>query len=706
MLKASLADALSVGFASLHLFGRSGILYRDDEHKPPLRFLTNLQPRYIIASTLAVALLMFGSAFIELRQSRSELLHVLQEHSLSLAEIIERGSANVVLSTEQIEHQLSGRLLNNAYYIARLDSLSLLTRHDLQTFAVANDIYRINIFNRRGERVLGSHDTVLHATVPGEKFSPREMLKPILQGSQKTLIIGLRQARFEEGQRYAVAIRRTKPTGGAIVLNLDAAELVEFRKRIGIGKLIKDLGDNAGIDYVVLQDREGILAATSQVEEMSSVDRDSVLSLVTESDTVLTRQVNFKGHQTLEVVKRLTIEGSTAGVLRIGLSMDELRSSEERMKRRLLIISIVLVAIGGLVFTAIVVSQNYKLVSHQYAAIQSFTGNILENMRDAVVTIDGENRITIFNRESEELFAVGAKKVTGRRLEELSEISGKCLRAIMEAPESELTLECSIGQMRVVSLSHSYTQKPDGSPESHTVVIKDLTEARRLEREIQRKDKLTAMGGLASGVAHEIRNPLNAISMIAQRFEREFVPRRGLKEYRALTTVLNKESARVNGIVQQFLRFARPPKVALMETPAEEYVAHISTLIGEQAKAKGVRFSSHSQIVGAIRVDTDQMTQALLNLLQNALEATPKGGAISLDANRKGGNVVFRITDNGVGIPANEIERIFDLYFTTKPEGTGMGLAITQQIVTQHHGTIEVESEPNKGTAFSISVPV
>lgn len=671
-----------------------------------MRFLANIQPRYIIASTVAVALLMFGSAFIELRQSRNELLHVLQEHSLSLAETIERGSANVVLSTEQIEHQLSARLLNNAYYIARLDSLNLLTGHDLQAFATANDVYRINLFNRRGEKVLGSHDPLPHVTALRDKFSPREMLKPILQGTQTTLIIGLRQARFEEGQRYAVAIRRTKPGGGAVVLNVDAAELIEFRKRIGIGKLVKDLGDNYGIDYVVLQDREGILAATSQVEEMSSFGRDSVLGRAAERDTVFTRQVEFKGHETFEVVKRLTIEGSTAGVLRIGLSMDELRSAEERMNRRVLVISIVLVAIGALVFTAIIVSQNYKLVSHQYALIQSFTGNILENMRDAVVTVDGENRITIFNREAEELFTVDAKKVTGKRLEELVETGGKCLMPIFVAENKELALECSPGQTRVVSLTHSYTQKSDGSLESHTVVIKDLTEERRLEREIQRKQKLTAMGELASGVAHEVRNPLNAISMIAQRYEREFLPRRGVKEYRSLTQVLKKESARVNAIVQQFLIFARPPKLTITEIPVLQFVSHVSTLFEGQAESKGVHFSLECPSDALVRIDSDQMTQALLNLLQNALDATATGGAISLRVAHKGDYVVFDVTDTGVGIRPDKIERVFDLYFTTKPEGTGVGMSITQQIVSQHHGTIEVQSEPGKGTKISIGIPV
>lgn len=671
-----------------------------------MRFLTNIQPRYIIASTLAVALLMFGSAFIELRQSRSELLHVLQEHSLSLAETIERGSANVVLSTDQIEHQLSARLLNNAYYIARLDSLNLLTRQDLRTFAAANDIYRINLFNRLGEKILGSHDPLPHVTTLGDKFSPREMLKPILQGTQTTLIIGLKQARFEEGQRYAVAIRRTRPGGGAVVLNLDAAELVEFRKRIGIGKLVKDFGDNTGIDYVVLQDRDGIVAATNTVKEMSSVDRDSVLSLVLDLDTVVTRQIEFDGHQTYEVAKRLSIEGSTVGVLRIGLSMDELRSAEGRMNRRMLIMSIVLVTLGALVFTAIVVSQNYRLVSQKYAVIQSFTGNILENMQDAVVTIDSENRITIFNRQAERLFATKSTNIIGKRMDEVAGSASKCLSIIFSTSEQELGLECSSNQRRVVSLSRSSTRKPDGSLESRTAVIKDLTEERRLEREIQRKHKLTAMGELASGVAHEVRNPLNAISMIAQRYEREFLPRSGVKEYRSLTQVLKKESARVNAIVQQFLIFARPPKLTITEIPVLQFVSHVSTLFEGQAESKGVHFSLDCRSDALVRIDSDQMTQALLNLLQNALDATERSGAISLRVAHNGDHVVFDVTDTGVGMPPDKIERVFDLYFTTKPEGTGLGMSITQQIVSQHHGTIEVQSEPGKGTKISVGIPV
>ena len=122
-----------------------------------MNLLSNIQPRYIITITVAVALLMILSAFIELRQSREELYHVMEEEALSLIETILQSSKNTILSTEQIEHQLADRLYNNGYFVARLDSLGLLTNQQLAQFAAANRVFRINIFNRRGEKLFSSY---------------------------------------------------------------------------------------------------------------------------------------------------------------------------------------------------------------------------------------------------------------------------------------------------------------------------------------------------------------------------------------------------------------------------------------------------------------------------------------------------------------------------------------------------------------------
>jgi len=178
--------------------------------------------------------------------------------------------------------------------------------------------------------------------------------------------------------------------------------------------------------------------------------------------------------------------------------------------------------------------------------------------------------------------------------------------------------------------------------ESRTAVIKDLTKARRMEKEIQRKEKFTAMGELASGVAHEIRNPLNAISMIAQRFEKEFTPSADVEEYRSLTQVLKREITRVNGIIQQFLRFARPPIVRSARVSASDFIEHISALFHGQAEEKNVIFIAECSYDATIQIDAEQMTQALLNLLQNALAATQPGGEIRLRLNCHDEDVVLR----------------------------------------------------------------
>ena len=671
-----------------------------------MNILSLIRPRYIIAITLGIALLMFTSAYWELRQSREELLHVLHEHSLSLAETIERSTANVVLSSEYIEDQLAERLFNNAYYIARLDSMERLSNKDLRVFADVNRIFRINIFNASGGKILSNIQPQRYGLGRQSLSTPRGMITPILCGETDRLVIGFREARFQDGERFAVAIRRTHKSGGALVLNLDAAEIIAFRKSIGIGRLINDLGNNTGIEYVVLQDSAGIIAATKSVTELSGLKNDAVLYAVLVSDTVRTRRTHFQEREVFEAVRGLKIDGGTVGVLRIGFSMDEIRSVENRMWRRMVVMSIVLAVIGIVVLTAIVALQNFTLLSQQYARTKAFTENILYTMQDIVITVDKNERVTLFNHSAEKFFGLSAQYVLGRLLTERP--AG--LRRIFEksqadqSKESETVITMGEGTERIVSLSFSAALNSDGTVESKTLLIKDRTEERRMEREMKRKEKLSAMGELASGVAHEIRNPLNAISMIAQRYEKEFSPKKDGTQYKAMTRVLKKESSRVNRIVQQFLNFARPPKLQREDIPAGHFVQHLALLFSPLAKEKGVLFKSAFDDI-ILNVDSEQMTQAVLNILHNALDATNNKGIISLQVKQDKQGAVIIVNDTGEGIPVAIREKIFNLYFTTKSNGNGLGLPITYQIISQHEGTIEVASEERKGTSFIVRLP-
>ncbi len=452
----------------------------------------------------------------------------------------------------------------------------------------------------------------------------------------------------------------------------------------------------------VLQDPDGIIAASDSVDQLSSFSDDLTLALLWKTDSTVTRQTTFHNREIFEILRPLTIEGNRLGIIRIGLSMDEVRAIERQSLRRNIMRSVILFFVALLTITALIANQNFRISRQRIQAMETFTGNILERMQDAVITIDADQKISIFNKQAEKLFGIDASHVLDRLFSEIARERFSCLKEIFfsDVSNKEISLVCPDKSERTVSIAITRSEK------NTTAVIRDLTETKRLQQEIERREKLSAMGELAAGVAHEIRNPLNAISMIAQRYEKEFKPAHGIKEYTMITSVLLKEARRVNNIIQQFLRFARPPKLKIEPTLVSDFLSHTEALFKSGAKAKGVDFSLASNCEGMLNIDQEQMTQALLNILQNALEATPKGGNIQLQCAKSDSAVHIDVIDSGQGIPKNQLQKIFNLYYTTKPNGTGLGLAITQQIIQQHNGSIRVESEEGKGTRFRLTLPI
>jgi signal transduction histidine kinase len=220
---------------------------------------------------------------------------------------------------------------------------------------------------------------------------------------------------------------------------------------------------------------------------------------------------------------------------------------------------------------------------------------------------------------------------------------------------------------------------------------------------LRRRDRLAAMGEMASTVAHEIRNPLNAIAMSAQRLAREYP--KGDGEAPELVGVIRSEASRIDGRVQQFLEFARPRPVNLREIDIGELLNEVAAALAPLAGSRAVALEVTSSQPLVMRADSDQLRQALENLVRNAIDATPPEGDIALSAQRRGRIIAIEVRDTGSGIPADILPHIFDLYFTTKRDGTGVGLALVQQIAMAHGGVVSVDSEPGRGTRISLEIP-
>jgi signal transduction histidine kinase len=232
----------------------------------------------------------------------------------------------------------------------------------------------------------------------------------------------------------------------------------------------------------------------------------------------------------------------------------------------------------------------------------------------------------------------------------------------------------------------------------------------RAEAALRRQDRLAAMGELASGVAHEIRNPLNAIAMSVKRLRAEF--RSGDEasvdqaERDELLDILEGQTQRIDSTVQQFLDYARPRPLARRTVDLDRLLAEVGQSMRALAESRGASLELDVTSVGPAHLDPDQMRQALDNLLRNAIEATPSPGAVTLAARRGGDGVVITVSDTGAGIAPEHLPRIFDLYFTTKSEGTGVGLAVTHQIVTAHGGTLDAGSRLGQGTTMTVRIPL
>jgi PAS domain S-box-containing protein len=672
------------------------------------RLISHLRPRYIIAVAFVIALIMIVSAVYELSQSKQELNQLMTEEASSLIETIGMSSSNTVLSNEEIEDLISQRLLSAARMTAYFDSVRTLSQKDLETIAKENDVFRINIFDREGKKVFSSliADSS-HLNVPS-KHEPKDFFEPILKGEKDEIIIGLKAARHEDGERFAVAVRRKTNKGGAIVVNVDASYLLEFRKKIGFGKMIQDIGDNSGIEYILLQDDKGIIAASKRIQEMSPIEGDRFLEQAYNTDSAFTRDTDFEGHKVFEVVKTLRVNGDKLGLIRLGLSMKQMDALEARMLRRGVVLSIVFFVIAVIVISSILVSQNLAVVKKEFERVQTYSGNVIENMTDALVTTDKTGTITIFNKNAELLFGKSEPEVLGKKL---VSVIGNEFRFLDESLgekgelnniEIEFRDSKSFDKILLVSTTKTYDKA--GEIDSFTIVFRDITSIRTMEKQVQQHDKMVAMGELASSVAHEIRNPLNAISMVAQRYEKEFKPVKNAEEYNKMTNVLLSETRRVNNIIQQFLRFARPPKLNKSKIQIKELMRDIAAMGETQCKTKGLRFEVKCECEQEVNIDIDLMKQALLNILQNSIDATRKG-KIFIDVRKAGEKIEIEISDTGSGIPRDKLDKIFNLYFTTKPSGTGMGLSIVQQIISQHNGNLKVESVEGKGSKFIIELP-
>ncbi len=250
-----------------------------------------------------------------------------------------------------------------------------------------------------------------------------------------------------------------------------------------------------------------------------------------------------------------------------------------------------------------------------------------------------------------------------------------------------------------------YQELKNFSQQMEEKIQKTTADLRKTEAQLVRSEKLAALGQLAAGIAHEIRNPLTSINILIHSLRERLTSQTSQQED---LKVIEEEIHRINEILDQFLRFAKPAHPFLEKSDALPILEEILQLLRPQIEKQHIVVERNLHALPLIIMDREQIKQAMLNLLLNAIQAMPEGGRLTLSGriSEDGQWVKISMLDSGMGISSEDIDKLFDPFFSTKEGGVGLGLSITHRIIDQHHGKIEVESTPGEGTLFTIWLPI
>jgi two-component system sensor histidine kinase PilS (NtrC family) len=370
---------------------------------------------------------------------------------------------------------------------------------------------------------------------------------------------------------------------------------------------------------------------------------------------------------------------------------------------------IVAIVAGGLAERFHATREELETQRRDLRDIEAFKNLVFQSVGTGLIAIDQQRRITAFNRAAEAITGVQERHAVGRAWEQLfgdrlplDDIERAVGTPTRTPPRRETLLPRADGTTIPVRMTFSALCDGDGSRVGLICACEDLSAIRSMEEQMRQADRLATLGRMAANIAHEIRNPLasltGAIEVLASSEATGETRER-------LGQIVLKESGRLNEIIRGFLEYARPAPLVRAPVSVSEHLDEVLVLLEHRAGPGTLKIVREFPPGLVWSVDAQQFRQAVWNLCLNAFEAMPGGGELRVGATASGKHLEVRIADTGEGIAPTDLDHVFEPFFSTKPDGSGLGLALVDRIVRDHGGRIEVQTAPGAGTTFTLSIP-
>lgn len=473
-------------------------------------------------------------------------------------------------------------------------------------------------------------------------------------------------------------------------------------------KLLMETADQPDIDYIVVTDHEGnILADSDPSMPGQQYGKDLDTKKIALSGEICWRQAaNPGGAGTFEVYRGLfpwrqttTADRQSPRIIFVGFNMNKIEKASREDVYRTIVRAVILMMIGALAIVSLFLLQTYRLTRASLSRMKVFSDALVRHMPIGLLAVDQNNRIIACNEHARVLFAGDCLEALGqdasrilpdalvRLLRKVNTQSGLINEDVLlqTGNNSEQTWE-------VVAAAFADEDVPEGK----ILLARNVTAIRGLEKEVARSRHLNAIGSLAAGVAHEIRNPLSSIKGFAVYFKQRLS---GNADDEQTADIMIAETERLNRVISQLIEFARPLTLKKEKTALTGLVEQTVKLIANEARKNNVQIDVRApENLPEVEIDPDKIKQVLLNIFLNALAAMPEGGRLSVELAQNQDVLEAMIMDTGTGIDAKDMPRIYDPYFTSKPAGTGLGLAVVQKIMEAHGGFLQIESKTGTGT--------
>lgn len=396
-------------------------------------------------------------------------------------------------------------------------------------------------------------------------------------------------------------------------------------------------------------------------------------------------------------------------IILVELDLAQLNKAVKQQLLQIVFLSVVLLLVGVGGWLSLLTLEGLKGSQNRLNRIKAFRDTLISSLPVGLIVTDSQGVIILCNQFAEQIASVTEKEVVGLPPERV--LAPELARSMTDrnimnndtAAREEILLPDSKGGIRTLQLHSMAVVDSDNVPAGVMLLIQDLSQVKSLEEELRRSERMAALGKMAAGVAHELRNPLSSIKGLAILLKSRFQDKSNDQQ---TADILVQEVERLNRSISELLDYTRPQKLIKEDVHPEEVVRKAISLIRMDAEAMGVTTTIHVDgNVPVIQADQDKLNQVFLNLFLNSIQAMEEGGNLDVDVTAKDEQVIFTVKDTGCGVSKEDLSRIFDPYFTTKPEGTGLGLAMSVKIIEEHGGSISFHSEPGKGTIVTIALP-